>query len=135
MVEFAADFNVAVINIAAYSFKVSPIKPPDPYLVAVRNSELFLIVRGNEADALFSLFHVAVQPVPAVAVDEQVFLPLVGLQPYQVGILRRVRPEAERKAVVKAALRVFLAEVSHGVPAFQKAAVLLVAHQGLHDAL
>ena len=45
----------------------------------------------------------AVQPVPAVAVDEQVFLPLVGLQPYQVGILRRVRPEAERKAVVKAA--------------------------------
>ena len=61
-----------------------------------------LYTARHEADALFSLFHVAVQPVPAVAVDEQVFLPLVGLQPYQVGILRRVRPEAERKAVVTA---------------------------------
>ena len=66
---------------------------------------------------------------------KQVFILLVGVQPEQVGILRRVRPESEQKAVVEAALRVFLAEVPHGVPAFEKAAVLLIAHQGVQDAL
>ena len=135
MVEFAADFNVAVVDIAAHPVKHLPIKPPDPHLVAVCDPELFLIVRGDEADAFFSVFHVAVKPVPAIAADGQVFLPFAGIQPYQVGILRCVGPEAERKAIVEAALRVALAKVPHSVTAFQETAVLPVANKGLHDAL
>ena len=69
MVEFAADFNVAVVDIAAHPVKHLPIKPSDPHLVAVCDPELFLIVRGDEADAFFSVFHVAVKPVPAIAAD------------------------------------------------------------------
>ena len=54
--------------------------------VPVLDFELFLVMWGNEADALFSVFHMAVEPVPAVTVDEQVFLPLIGIQPDHIRI-------------------------------------------------
>ena len=57
------------------------------------------------------------------------------MQPDQIGILCCVRPEAERKAAIVAALLVSPAEIPHGVTAFQKPAVLLVPHQGLQDLL
>ena len=77
----------------------------------------------------------AVQPIPAIAVNEQVFFSLVGVQPDQIGILRCVSPETKRKAVVEAALRVFLAEIPHGVAVLQKSAVLLIVNKSLNDVL
>ena len=112
---------------------MATVKPPDPYLVTVLDPELLLVMWSNEADALFSLFHMAVQPVPPITVDEQVFLPLIGIQLYKVRILRCIRPETKRKSVIKAAIRVLPAKTLHGVTAFQKTAVLLIAHQGVQD--
>ena len=86
---------MAVINIAAGPVDGHTAPPENTDLPAVRDSEQLLVVRVDEPDALFSLFHVPHQPVMAVAVDKQVFLRLVGVQLDQAGILRRVRPEAE----------------------------------------
>ena len=123
------------VNVAAHAVNGSPIISPDPHHVAVLDPEFLLVAWGNETDAFSGLFHVAIKPVPAVAVDEQIFLPLVGVQADQIRILRRVRTKTKGKALIKAALRALLAEVPHRVPAFQKAAVLLIAHQGVQDAL
>ena len=90
-----AHLHMAVINIAAGPVYRRAALPENTDLPAVRDAEQLLVMRVDEPDALFSLFHVPVQPVAAVAVDEQIFLPLVGVQPDQVGILRCFRPEAE----------------------------------------
>ena len=130
-----AYLHMAVINIAAGPVDGRTALPENTDLPAVRDAEQLLVVRVDEPDALFSLFHVPVQPVAAVAVEKQIFLPLVGVQPDQIGILCCVRSEAERKAAIVAALLVSPAEIPHGVTAFQKPVVLLVPHQGLQDLL
>ena len=96
---------MTVVDIAAHIVRLVSIKPSDPYLITVLDPELFLIVRGDKTDTLFSVFYVLVKPVTAVTVNKNVFIRFIRLKSDQVRILRRVRTETKGKAIVEAALR------------------------------
>ncbi len=80
-------------------------------------------MRGDETNTFFGVFHMAVKPVLAVAVNENVFILFIRLKPDQVRILHCVRTETKGKAIVEAALRVFQTETAQGGSTFQKSAV------------
>ena len=68
--------HMAVINIAADLVDMRAALPKNTDLPAVRDAEQLVIVRVDESNALFSLFHVPLQPIAAIGID--ITLPYLG---------------------------------------------------------
>ena len=127
------DFNVVLVDIAAYPVGTDAILMDNADHVTVRDSEFFRVICGDEADALFSLFQMPVQTVAPVAVYEYIFFPFVGLKTDKIGILLCVRPETIHSAIIKTAFRVFPADAVHNFTAFQKTETQVIAHKGVEN--
>ena len=126
MVKTAANFSVAIVDIPGHAVKACALAGGDPHHIAVGHPEFLLAVRGNEADTLFSLFHVPVKQVPAICVNMSVNILIVRGTAEQVGVVLGISPKRIFIASTEATFRVVKAIGNHRGAVLQHKAVPLV---------
>ena len=89
----ASCFKMVVINIAAGKQAHLSTGSVVADLIAVCDAELLFISRCDESDASFSLLHVPVQPLPQIAITDNVICTLTGIQPEHIGVMIRICTE------------------------------------------
>ena len=127
MVQVIPDYQMVVINVPAGSCHFPAVRLRDADFSAILNSELFLIIRRDKADAALGLGHVKLQPVAAIAVKVRVFAP-VWIQPKHEGIGIRIRTESI-SPVGDLAVRLGIAAGCHVRTAVKNAVILRVTAQ------
>ena len=129
----AADFGPVVVDIPAGVVTLRAIRPNYTDAVPVRDVEQGLSLRVHKADATLGVFQMPVQCFPAITVDIQVIIALHGIQPQQIGILRRIHPESvlRNKILGKHTFFVFIAVSGKAAAVFENAVIALVKTQGI----
>ena len=126
-------FQVIIVDVVAGHFPFLTALGDDADLIAVGNAEQFLVVRGDESDALFSPFHVTIQPLADIAVTVEIVFALAGCDPEHIGIMVRICPESIVVIRLNATAGMLMAEFAHGSPVCQDPAVLLIFPESIDD--
>ena len=130
----AAEFHVIIVDIPSNTLTGFAALCSNAYLVAVRDAELFFIIRCDEADTFLGAFHMIVQPITAITIAVKVIFALVGIDPQHIGILLRIGPKTIGMVVPgNHALRVFAAVFSQRAAVGQNTAILFIKAQSVED--
>ena len=100
MVQIHADFRMVIIHIPDGLILTAALCVQNANLIPVSKREQRLVIGCNKADALLCLLQVVVKPITAVAITVNVIVTFGGIQAQQVGIVRRVHPDAELLGVI-----------------------------------
>ena len=104
-------------------------------LIAVCDAELLFIIRCNEPDASFSLLHVPVQPLPQIAITDNVICALTGVQPEHIGVMIRICTETVFPVISETGFRGSTAKGKQRTPILEYRSVLIIFPQGLYHFL
>ena len=123
-----------IVNIPAGTVSLFTIRVGDSDFIAVRDTEQFLIVRVDKADASFCLLQMTVKPLSLIAVAIQIVFAPVGVQAQHIGILLRVCTKTKLPAIAaEAAFRCPPAIGGQCTAVFQYAAIVLIKAEGVDN--
>ena len=127
-------FKMSLVNIAAHPVAVLSVRLDNANLVTGRDTEAFLVIWSNKADAFFCLFHVPIQILSEIAVDVEVVISLVGVEPHEIGIFSRIDPKAKLSLVRDiGAFGMVIAKTGESLAAIKDAAIPLIEAQSIYD--
>ena len=89
----SADFNMAVVDVAASPGVRLPIGVGDSDLSAIRNTEQLVITAVDKPDPSCCFFQVLIEPVPIIAIAVQVLFALVRVQTQEVCVFLRINTD------------------------------------------